>query len=102
MNFDEEAYSWKPDVDYKKHPELYRVGRGEQGVLICEPYKSEIGQFWRFKTKAIAEESSSFRKYCVRKSSKYACETGEIASVATRGWLIRIGLGWERFLDFLI
>lgn len=59
LNFDEAAYSWKPDVDYKKHPELYRVGRGEQGVLICEPYKSEIGQFWRFKTKAIAEESSS-------------------------------------------
>lgn len=26
--------------------------------MICEPYKSEIGQFWRFKTKAIAEESS--------------------------------------------
>ena len=27
-------------------------------MLICEPYKSEIGQYWRFKTKAIAEESS--------------------------------------------
>ena len=51
LNFDEEAYPWKSDVDYKKHPEFYRVGKGEQGVLICEPYKSEIGQFWRFKTK---------------------------------------------------
>ena len=59
LNFDQKAYSWKPDVDYKKHPEMYRVGKGEQGVLICEPYKSEIGQFWRFKTKAIAEESSN-------------------------------------------
>lgn len=58
LNFNPEAYSWKPDVDYSQHPELYRVGKGEQGVLICEPYKSEIGQFWRFKTKAIAEESS--------------------------------------------
>jgi hypothetical protein len=37
---------------------LYRVGKGEQGVLICQPYKSEIGQHWRFKTKAIAQESS--------------------------------------------
>ena len=37
---------------------MYRVGKGEQGVLICEPYKSEIGRHWRFKTKAIAEESS--------------------------------------------
>lgn len=34
------------------------MGRGEQGVLICEPYKSEIGQNWRFKTEAIAIESS--------------------------------------------
>ena len=39
-------------------PELYRVGKGEQGVLICEPYKSEIGKFWRFKTPAVAKESS--------------------------------------------
>ncbi|WP_221391399.1 DUF4385 domain-containing protein [Dyadobacter sp. NIV53] len=58
LNFDKPAYAWKPDIDYREHPELYRVGKGEQGVLICEPYKSEIGQFWRFKTKVIAEESS--------------------------------------------
>lgn len=59
LDFDKDAYSWKPDIDYKKHPELYRVGKGEQGVLICEPYKSEIGKFWRFRTKEIALESSS-------------------------------------------
>ncbi|MBE9463600.1 DUF4385 domain-containing protein [Dyadobacter subterraneus] len=58
LNFDKPAYAWKPDIDYKAHPESYRVGKGEQGELICEPYKSEIGQFWRFKTKAIAEDSS--------------------------------------------
>ena len=59
LNFDKAKYAWKPDIDYRKHPEKYRVGKGEQGVLICEPYKSEIGQFWRFKTKEIAEESSA-------------------------------------------
>lgn len=59
LNFDKDAYPWRPDVDYRKHPEAYRVGKGEQGVLICEPYKTEIGQHWRFKTKAIAEESSA-------------------------------------------
>lgn len=37
---------------------MYRVGKGEQGVLICEPYKSEIGAFWRFKTPEIAIKSS--------------------------------------------
>lgn len=59
LDFDQHAYSWKPDIDYREHPELYRVGKGEQGVLICEPYKSEIGPFWRFKTPAIAAESST-------------------------------------------
>ncbi|MRX74075.1 DUF4385 family protein [Bacillus lacus] len=45
-------------IDFRKHPELYRVGRGEQGVLLVEPYKSEILQHWRFKTPDIAKESS--------------------------------------------
>ena len=27
-------------------------------MLICEPYKSEIGQHWRFKNPEIAKESS--------------------------------------------
>ena len=58
LTFDKAAYTWKPDINYREHPELYRVGKGEQGVLICEPYKSEIGQYWRFKTKAIAKASS--------------------------------------------
>ncbi|KQM78444.1 cytoplasmic protein [Pedobacter sp. Leaf216] len=58
LNFDIAKYAWKPDIDYSKHPEMYRVGKGEQGVLICEPYKSEIGQFWRFKTPEIALKSS--------------------------------------------
>ncbi len=58
LNFNKEDYAWQPDIDYRQHPELYRVGKGEQGVLICEPYKSEIGPHWRFKTEAIAKESS--------------------------------------------
>ncbi|RYZ18344.1 MAG: DUF4385 domain-containing protein [Chitinophagaceae bacterium] len=58
LNFELESYPWKSGIDYKKHPEIYKVGKGEQGVLICEPYKSEIGQFWRFKTPEIAKASS--------------------------------------------
>ncbi|UTE75511.1 DUF4385 domain-containing protein [Rossellomorea sp. KS-H15a] len=46
-------------IDFRKYPEKYRVGRGEQGVLLVEPYKSEILPEWRFKTPDIAEESSS-------------------------------------------
>ncbi len=36
----------------------YRIGRGEQGVLTFEPYKSALLPLWRFKTPAVARESS--------------------------------------------
>jgi hypothetical protein len=46
-------------VDFRKQPQLYRVGKGEQGVLLVEPYKSEILPHWRFKTVAEARKSSA-------------------------------------------
>jgi len=58
LSFGASGYAWKADIDYMKHPQFYRVGKGEQGVLICEPYKSEIGKYWRFKNKELARESS--------------------------------------------
>lgn len=45
-------------VDFRVHPELYRMGVGEQGVLLVQPYKSELLPHWRFKTVAIATESA--------------------------------------------
>jgi hypothetical protein len=68
LDFDKKSYAWKPDIDYRKNPEKYKVGKGEQGVLICLPYKTEIGQYWQFKTPEIATISSKkilalFRKY---------------------------------------
>lgn len=30
------------NIDFRKHRGLYRVGKGEQGMLLVEPYKSEI------------------------------------------------------------
>jgi hypothetical protein len=59
LDFDRSRYAWKPDVDYRTHPKLYRVGRGEQGVLTCQPYKDELAPLWRFKTPDEAEESSA-------------------------------------------
>jgi len=47
------------NIDFRKNPELYRIGRGEQGVLLVEPYKSEICQHWRFRTPEIARASSA-------------------------------------------
>ena len=48
-----------PSIDYRKRPELYRVGRGELGVLTVEPYKSELLPLWRFATPAAARKSSA-------------------------------------------
>jgi len=47
------------DIDFRKEPHRYRIGRGEQGVLMAEPYKSEILPHWRFKTPEAAETSAS-------------------------------------------
>lgn len=47
------------NIDFRKQPELYRIGKGEQGVLLVEPYKSEILPHWRFKTVAEAKQSSA-------------------------------------------
>ena len=47
------------DTDFRTHPELYRVGKGEQGVLMVEPYKSELLPLWRFATPAVANKSSA-------------------------------------------
>lgn len=45
-------------LDFRKNCELYRVGVGEQGVLLVQPYKSELVRLWRFKTPQIALASS--------------------------------------------
>jgi hypothetical protein len=45
-------------INFCSSPEMYRVGKGEQGVLLVEPYKSEILPYWRFKTPDIAKQSS--------------------------------------------
>ena len=37
---------------------LYRIGRGEQGVLLVRPYTNDICAHWRFKTPKIAMMSA--------------------------------------------
>lgn len=46
------------NLDLRTNPELYRTGLGEQGVLLVEPYKSEILPYWKFKTQKLAIHSS--------------------------------------------
>ncbi len=46
------------NINFRKRPKLYRVGRGEEGVLLVEPYKSEILPLWKIDDEATATESS--------------------------------------------
>jgi len=60
MTQDEKDLSPKPpSVDARAHPETYRIGRGEQGVLTVEPYKSELLPLWAFRTPAVARDSAA-------------------------------------------
>ena len=52
-------------LDYKKLKftdketrKLYRIGRGEQGVLLVRPYTDQICKYLRFKTPEIAKTSA--------------------------------------------
>ena len=54
------------DLDYKsldftdtETRKLYRIGRGEQGVLLVRPYTDDICAHWRFRTADIAVKSSN-------------------------------------------
>ena len=48
---------WK-NLNFREHPDEYQIGKGEQGVLSVEPYKSEILPHWRFATPELARASS--------------------------------------------
>lgn len=45
-------------LDLRKEPHLYRPGRGEQGVLMVQPYKAELLPAWAFKDVETATRSS--------------------------------------------
>ena len=53
------------DLDYKQLDftdeetrKLYRIGRGEQGVLLVRPYTNDICAHWRFVDEPTARKSS--------------------------------------------
>ena len=67
------------ELDYKAldftDPEirkLYRIGRGEQGVLLVRPYTNDICAHWRFVNETAAHKSSDkiYQMFCDYKSRK--------------------------------
>ena len=53
------------ELDYKsldftdaETRKLYRIGRGEQGVLLVRPYTNDICAHWRFVNESVARKSA--------------------------------------------
>ncbi len=57
--FDYELDYKRLDFTDEETRQLYRIGRGEQGVLLVRPYTHDICRFWRFKTPDEAVRSSN-------------------------------------------
>jgi len=52
-------YNYKElDFTEEETRKMYRIGRGEQGVLLVRPYTNDICAHWRFKTPEIAQQSA--------------------------------------------
>ena len=47
------------NILFKPNDKRYRIGRGEQGVLLIRPYTNDICKHWRFKTLDEAQKSAS-------------------------------------------
>ena len=67
------------EIDYKsldftneETRKLYRIGRGEQGVLLVRPYTNDICAHWRFKTpnEAVASSNKIYAMYLDYKDEK--------------------------------
>ena len=51
---------------------LYRIGRGEQGVLLVRPYTNDICAHWRFvdEETAVASSNKIYEMFCEYKQRK--------------------------------
>ena len=46
------------NILFKPNDTRYRIGRGEQGVLLVRPYTNDICKYWKFKVPFIAQKSA--------------------------------------------
>ncbi|MBA2619417.1 MAG: DUF4385 family protein, partial [Rubrobacter sp.] len=81
-------------VDLREHPEVYRIGRGEQGVFHAEPYKGELLPLWSFKTEEAARASS---ESIYAKFEEYRAEGDFVGMDVARKYL---QMGWTRSLRY--
>ncbi len=79
-------------VDLRKHPQAYRIGRGEQGVFHAEPYKSELLPLWAFKNEeaACASAGAIYARFL-----EYRNEEDFVGMDVARKYL-HLQMGWAR------
>lgn len=77
-------------LNFRRSPDRYRVGKGEQGVLMVEPYKSEILPHWRFRDPKEARASA---KELVMKFNEYKSDEDFVGMDMTRKF---IQMGYTR------
>ena len=60
------------DFTVKENRKLYRIGRGEQGVLLVRPYTNLICAHWRFVNEDVARKSASkiYSMFCDYKKQR--------------------------------
>ena len=65
------------EIDYEKtlftkNDPRYKIGRGEQGVLLVRPYKDKLLPLWKFKTIEEAKKSSKsiYKEFLKYKKNK--------------------------------
>ena len=80
----------RPSVDFRGHPELYRIGLGEEGVFQTEPYKSELLPLWRFQNPQVARTSS---QAILTAYAKYKLKRDFVGMDMARKYL---QMGWTR------
>lgn len=53
-------------IDYRRHPECYRIGHGERGVFHVQPYKDELLPLWAIRNEADARQAVTelHARYC--------------------------------------
>jgi len=56
--FDYELDYKRLDFTDEETRKLYRIGRGEQGVLLVRPYTNDICSHWRFVNESVARKSA--------------------------------------------
>ena len=56
--FDYELDYKRLDFTDEETRKLYRIGRGEQGVLLVRPYTNDICAHWRFVNESVARKSA--------------------------------------------